>query len=131
MNARLTLLLIALCPLAALAQSPDLRLFTGDQPAAPATTPAEVAQADAAPAEAAVTADASASEPGLEAPDTRAWLNLQAGGTAAQGAARPLPGEVADAVYQRYLQSFTHPIPEQFKRQSTSSEGQGGGASAK
>jgi hypothetical protein len=46
---------------------------------------------------------------------TRAWVDLQ---TNAQNKApaRGLPGEVADRVYQRYLQSFTRPIPEHFER---------------
>jgi hypothetical protein len=33
-----------------------------------------------------------------------------------------MPGEVADRVYQRYLQSFTHPIPEQFERERIGGE---------
>lgn len=64
-------------------------------------------------------------EPVLGA-DSRAWIDLQASGSAAAGTARPLPGEVADAVYQRYLNSFKHPIPEQFTRESAGSQGQGG-----
>lgn len=68
-------------------------------------------------------------EPVLGA-DSHAWIDLQASGSAAAGAARPLPGEVADAVYQRYLNSFKHPIPEQFTRESTGSQGQSGGSSS-
>ena len=42
-----------------------------------------------------------------------------------------MPGEVADAVYERSLNSFKHPIPEQFRRQSSGSDsgGQGGSGS--
>ncbi|MDB5972406.1 MAG: hypothetical protein JWQ90_4856 [Hydrocarboniphaga sp.] len=47
---------------------------------------------------------------------TRAWVDLQASNNAAMGAARPMPGEVADQVFSRYLKSFTHPIPEYFER---------------
>ncbi|TAJ50619.1 MAG: DUF3613 domain-containing protein [Nevskiaceae bacterium] len=65
-------------------------------------------------------------EPVLGA-ESRAWTDLQASGSAAAGGARPLPGEVADAVYQRYLNSFKHPIPEQFTRDSGGSGGQSGG----
>ncbi|ROH92981.1 DUF3613 domain-containing protein [Stagnimonas aquatica] len=66
------------------------------------------------------------SEPVLGA-DSHAWIDLQASGSAAAGAVRPLPGEVADAIYQRYLDSFKHPIPEQFTRESAGSQGQSGG----
>jgi Ni/Co efflux regulator RcnB len=48
--------------------------------------------------------------------DTRAWLDLQRSGHAAWGHPRPLSGEAADRVYERYLRSFTHPIPEAFER---------------
>ena len=46
---------------------------------------------------------------------TRAWMELQ---KSPQNKAPPqgLPGEAADRVYQRYLQSFTRPIPERFER---------------
>ncbi|HZP11886.1 MAG TPA: DUF3613 domain-containing protein [Nevskiaceae bacterium] len=45
----------------------------------------------------------------------RAWIELQ---KSPQNKAPPtgLPGEAADRVYQRYLQSFTRPIPERFER---------------
>lgn len=58
--------------------------------------------------------------------DTRAWLDLQAGGNAADGAARPMPGEVADKVYQRYVDSFENRIPDEFSRESFVSSGGGG-----
>ena len=51
---------------------------------------------------------------------TRALLELQKRGSAAapQKAPKPVPGEVADRVYQRYLNSFSHPIPASFPRES-------------
>ncbi|MCS4233249.1 DUF3613 domain-containing protein [Stenotrophomonas sp. BIGb0135] len=42
---------------------------------------------------------------------TRALLRLQASGTQA-GAHLPMLGDQASLSYARYLQSFTHPIPE-------------------
>lgn len=45
--------------------------------------------------------------------DTHAWLSLQASGAEAEGEARPMTGDVADAVYQRYLESFRQAIPQQ------------------
>ncbi len=50
--------------------------------------------------------------------DTRAWLELQRSGAASAPQVQPVPGEVADKVYQRYLNSFDQPIPAQFDRES-------------
>lgn len=50
-----------------------------------------------------------------EGAQTRAWVELQKS-DANKAPVRGLPGEVADRVYQRYLQSFTRPIPERFER---------------
>lgn len=58
--------------------------------------------------------------------DTRAWLELQASGNAAQAAPRPMPGEVADKVYQRYLDSFENRVPDSFDRESFVSSGGSG-----
>jgi hypothetical protein len=58
--------------------------------------------------------------------DTRAWLELQHSGNAADGAIRAQPGEVADKAYQRYLKSFDNTIPEEYKRDSFVSSGSGG-----
>lgn len=55
---------------------------------------------------------------------TRAWMDLQATGTQASEAERPMTGELAERVYQRYLDSFTHPIPDQFKREAFTSDGE-------
>jgi hypothetical protein len=59
---------------------------------------------------------------------TRSWVELQVSNNASLGAARPMPGEVADQVYQRYLKSFTHPIPEYFERDKFVQSGSGGGS---
>lgn len=48
---------------------------------------------------------------------TRAWLELQRSNNASWGTPRPMPGEVAERVYARYLKSFEQPIPEQFARE--------------
>lgn len=57
---------------------------------------------------------------------TRAWLDLQKSGKAApQTPEGPQPGEVADRVYQRYLDSYTSKIPDTYPRDSFSSGGQG------
>jgi hypothetical protein len=59
---------------------------------------------------------------------TRAWTDLQKSGIASTAAPRPMPGEAADKVYERYVNSFGHPIPETYTRESSSgsSGGQGG-----
>lgn len=71
-------------------------------------------------------ADDAAKKPALGA-ETRAWLTLQQSGQQASGAPRPMPGEMADSVYQRYLDSFKQPIPAEFKRQSASETGNANG----
>lgn len=50
--------------------------------------------------------------------EVRAWTDLQKSGAASIRDTRPMPGEVADKVYERYLQSFTTPIPLSFERES-------------
>lgn len=56
---------------------------------------------------------------------TREWIELQKSGQAApREAEAPMPGEVADRVYQRYVESFAHPIPETYPRDAFSSGGQ-------
>lgn len=56
---------------------------------------------------------------------TRAWIELQASGKAAapgvQSVSKPVPGEVADKVYQRYVDSFGQPLPESYSRESFAS----------
>ena len=53
---------------------------------------------------------------------TRAWTDLQRSNVAAVGWARPLPGDAADKIYQRYLNSFGQPIPDNFNRKSFTAE---------
>lgn len=57
--------------------------------------------------------------------ETREWLALQKSGNAAKGEARPMPGEVADKVFERYANSFANPLPQSFPRDSVSSSGDG------
>lgn len=45
---------------------------------------------------------------------TRQWLALQREGHAASQQPQPLSGPVAAKIYQRYEDSFSHPIPEFF-----------------
>lgn len=45
---------------------------------------------------------------------TRQWLELQKNGHLASPNQQTLPGPAAARVYERYLNSFTHPIPEYF-----------------
>lgn len=59
--------------------------------------------------------------------DTRSWLALQKDAAAQTPDLRPVPGEVAEQVYQRYVDSFKHPIPEEFKRDSFVGNGSGSG----
>jgi hypothetical protein len=61
---------------------------------------------------------------------TRAWLELQRSGNASLATPRPMPGEVADKVYERYVNSFAHAIPETFSReQFVGGSSSGGGSS--
>ncbi|WP_329742408.1 DUF3613 domain-containing protein [Dyella sp. A6] len=80
--------------------------------------PAQVPVPSAAPA--ADMAVAPTSEPAQETdPDaigyvTRRLLRMQVSGTHA-GPALPMLGDEASAAYRRYMQSFSHPIPEFFE----------------
>lgn len=58
--------------------------------------------------------------------DTRTWLEYQESGRAASADVRPIPGEVAGKVYQRYLNSFDNKIPERYEREKFVSSGSGG-----
>ncbi|HVT35139.1 MAG TPA: DUF3613 domain-containing protein, partial [Nevskiaceae bacterium] len=57
---------------------------------------------------------------------TQAWTDLQKSNMASSAAPRPMPGEVADKVYQRYVNSFGNPIPDLYTRDTANS---GGGSS--
>ena len=71
-------------------------------------------------------AQAEAPSPSGKGDATRAWMEFQTSGVAASQVDRPMHGQVAERVYQRYLDSFTHPIPDRFERESFS---EGGGDS--
>ena len=60
---------------------------------------------------------------------TRLWLGTQTSGVSAVTDERPMPGEVATLVYQRYLNSFTHPIPERYESNSFKSSASSAGSS--
>lgn len=45
---------------------------------------------------------------------TRHWLDLQSSGHAASSHPQTISGPVAAKIYQRYQDSFTHPVPEYF-----------------
>jgi hypothetical protein len=57
--------------------------------------------------------------------ETRRWLELQSSGAAASKIPQTVSGPVADAIYRRYVESFTHPIPESYKNDQN---GYGGGS---
>lgn len=49
---------------------------------------------------------------------TRLWLDRQSQGSQASDKAQTLPGPAMERVYERYLKSYTHPIPEHFEREN-------------
>ncbi|MGH8461766.1 MAG: DUF3613 domain-containing protein [Stenotrophobium sp.] len=59
--------------------------------------------------------------------EVRAWTALQESNSASVNAVRPLPGEISDLIYGRYLNTFKQPIPDQFDRASFVGSGGGGG----
>jgi len=127
-------MIVAACtlPFAALAQ-PDSST-AASAPAAPSSD----AAATSAPVASAAPADAVATPVAATAPvagqgfgsQTRLWLATQTDGTYAVTDERPMPGEVATLVYQRYLKSFTHPIPERYESDSFKTSGGGSGGSS-
>lgn len=60
--------------------------------------------------------------------EVRAWTDLQKSGAASNPTAQPMPGEIADKVYDRYLKTFEQPIPATFERESFVGGGSGGGS---
>ncbi len=54
---------------------------------------------------------------------TRQWLELQKSNNASWGTPRPMPAEVAERVYQRYVKSFEQPIPPRFDREAVAEGG--------
>jgi hypothetical protein len=61
---------------------------------------------------------------------TRLWLETQTSGANSVTESRPMPGEVASLVYQRYLNSFTYQIPERYSSESFKSSSTGSGGSS-
>jgi len=58
-------------------------------------------------------------------PTVRNALEIQRSGDQS-APARPMLKDVADRTYERYLESFTYPIPEQFERDASfSADGNG------
>lgn len=57
--------------------------------------------------------------------ETRAWVDLQTGGTAASSVERSMPGDIAERVYQRHADSFAKPIPDSLGREAFVGEGGG------
>lgn len=87
--------------------------------AAPAAAPADAAAAAPAPVAAPVAGQGLGSQ-------TRFWLATQASGVSSVTEERPMPGEAATLVYQRYLTSFTHPIPERYESDTFKPSGSAG-----
>lgn len=50
--------------------------------------------------------------------ETREWIGLQTGGSAASPEPRPMPGDIAEKTYDRYAESFTKPIPDELSKGS-------------
>ena len=96
-------------PLAVLAQTP---------------APADSSASSSTPAPASAPADQGFGS------QTRLWLATQTSGANSVTESRPMPGEVATLVYQRYLKSFTYPIPERYSSESFQSSSTGGGSSS-
>jgi len=45
----------------------------------------------------------------------KSWLELQSSGKAASPQAQPLSGPAMDRVHERYLKSFSHPVPPTYE----------------
>lgn len=58
--------------------------------------------------------------------EVRAWTDLQKSGAASTPVVQPMPGEIADKVYDRYAKTFDYAIPQTFERESFTGGGSGG-----
>ncbi len=96
--------------------TPLIERMSGTTPAAPAApSTAPLVQTSSDGVQPAATGYASTPVARPQIGDaTRALLQLQADGSSA-GNALPMLGEAASRSYQRYLNSFDHPIPEYFE----------------
>lgn len=116
---------LLLLPAVGWAQHPPLTGTMGTpsiaSPAPTSSAPAVAEQENAAPTTVAVATPTAAGELG---DSTRALLRMQAEGSHA-GRALPMLGETASRSYQRYINSFEHPIPEFFEATLPSNKGQG------
>lgn len=54
---------------------------------------------------------------------TKHWLELQRSGFIASQHRQTVSGPVASEIYQRYVESFKHPIPDLYKSERKSSGG--------
>jgi len=59
--------------------------------------------------------------------EVHAWTDLQKSGAASNPNPQPMPGEIADKVYDRYLKTFDYVIPQSFERASFVGGGGGSG----
>lgn len=100
--------------------------------ATPVAPPAPIAEAPPAPVVAEVPGPVVAAPVRAEGfgADTRYWVASQISGAQSVKELRPIPGDVAQHTYARYLKSFDYPIPETFKRDSFNTGGGGGGGSS-
>jgi hypothetical protein len=46
---------------------------------------------------------------------TRAWLDMQSSGKAASAQPQPLSGAAMNQAHERYIKSFSHPIPAYYE----------------
>lgn len=58
---------------------------------------------------------------------TQAWVDLQVSGRESTHHTPALSGDVATHIYDRYLKSFDHPIPDTFSREKFVQGGGSGG----
>lgn len=64
------------------------------------------------------------------ATQTGHWMQLQRSGQMA-GSRYTIPGKIASRTYQRYLDSFKHPIPEHFEMEDVGGSGSSGTSSGR
>ncbi len=83
----------------------------------------------AAPAWAGAAAEAAAPPAGdVPGGAARSWLQLQADGSQASARRQTLSGETMDRIYNRYLRSFTLPIPARLTGGTGTTGGSGTGS---
>lgn len=91
----------------------------------PATLWAQSARDDSSSSSSSSSTDASGQPFGAQ---TQAWVDLQVSGRESTHHKPALSGDVATHIYDRYLKSFDHPIPDTFSREKFV---QGGGSGGK